>query len=167
MTPRWAWGIAFASSRSSAPTLHPRRLEFVEQIRNLCILLAVYLQVHIRMQMRNGRKSITTVQVRVVGVVVLHICLTACTCRLLNAWRGFRCGVCLRRSNQGLDDDLDLKRILRAWKKNFNCNGAHLIDKEKGEIIQLQGDQRANVRDFLVDQEICRAERIVVHGFGI
>ena len=47
------------------------------------------------------------------------------------------------------------------------CCAAAQVDKDKGEIISLQGDQRKNVRDFLVDQEICRAERIVVHGFGV
>lgn len=42
--------------------------------------------VHIRIQMRNGRKSITSVT--------------------------------------GLADDLDLKKILKAFKRNFKCNGA-------------------------------------------
>lgn len=65
----------------------------------------------------------------------------------------------------GLADDLDIKRICKAFKKNFSCNGAVQKDDEVGEVIQLSGDQRTNVKDFLVDQEICHAESIVLHGF--
>lgn len=82
---------------------------------------------HIRIQQRNGRKSITTVQ--------------------------------------GLATDLNLKLILKTWKRSFTCNGAIVEDEEHGKIIQLQGDQRTNVRDFLVNEEINRKEDIVVHGF--
>ena len=82
-------------------------------------------QPYIRIQQRNGRKSITTVQ--------------------------------------GLATDLNLK--LKTWKKSFTCNGAIVEDEEHGKIIQLQGDQRTNVRDFLVNEEINRKEDIVVHGF--
>jgi len=65
----------------------------------------------------------------------------------------------------GLADDLDIKRICKAFKKNFSCNGAVQKDEESGEVIQLSGDQRTNVKSFLVDQEICHPENIVLHGF--
>ena len=65
----------------------------------------------------------------------------------------------------GLADDLDVKRICKSFKKNFSCNGAVQKDEEVGEVIQLSGDQRANVKAFLVDQEICHASQIVLHGF--
>ena len=66
----------------------------------------------------------------------------------------------------GLADDLDIKRICKAFKKNFSCNGAVQKDEEtNGEVIQLSGDQRTNVMDFLVDQEICLKDEIVLHGF--
>lgn len=66
---------------------------------------------------------------------------------------------------QGLPEDLDLKKILRACRKNFHCNGALVPDKEKGsEVIQLQGDQRHILREFLCDQEICREDELVIHG---
>lgn len=84
-------------------------------------------KVHIRVQQRNGRKCLTTVQ--------------------------------------GLADDLDIKRILKAFKKNFSCNGALVKDEELGEIIQLSGDQRTNIREFLIDQEICADSQLVLHGF--
>jgi len=70
---------------------------------------------------------------------------------------------------QGLEDDLDLKRICKAMKRTFNCNGSIETDPDHGEIIQLQGDQRMNSRDWLIEQEIvARAEaedRLAVHGF--
>mmetsp|Transcript_23806 Transcript_23806/g.28594 ORF Transcript_23806/g.28594 Transcript_23806/m.28594 type:complete len:108 (-) Transcript_23806:142-465(-) len=65
----------------------------------------------------------------------------------------------------GLLDDLDIKRICKAFKKNFSCNGAVQKDEDSGEVIQLSGDQRTNVKEFLVDQEICHADTVVLHGF--
>lgn len=65
----------------------------------------------------------------------------------------------------GLADDLDIKRICKAFKKNFSCNGAVQKDEDAGEVIQLSGDQRTNVKSFLVSQEICQADSVVLHGF--
>eukprot|EP01041_Mallomonas_annulata_P012630 gene12630-26599_t len=83
-------------------------------------------KIHVRVQQRNGRKCITTIQ--------------------------------------GLADDLDVKKITRALKKTFQCNGTVNNDVELGEIVQLSGDQRTNVRDFFIDQEICHEDQIVIHG---
>jgi translation initiation factor 1 len=88
-------------------------------------------KIHIRVQQRNGRKCITTLQ--------------------------------------GLDTDLDIKRIGKAMKKEFNCNGNLVEDPDKGDILQFQGDQRENIRVWLLAQEILTAkeaaERLVTHGF--
>lgn len=88
-------------------------------------------KIHIRVQQRNGRKCITSIQ--------------------------------------GLDEDLDLKRICKAMRKVFNCNGNIAEDEEYGEVIQLQGDQRSNSKEWLVAQEIVpehqAKDRIVLHGF--
>ena len=84
-------------------------------------------KVHIRIQARNGRKSITSVS--------------------------------------GLATDLDLKKILKSFKKTLKCNGAILDDEELGKIIQLQGDHRVMIRDFLVEQEINVPDDIIMHGF--
>jgi len=37
-------------------------------------------------------------------------------------------------------------------------------DKEHGDIIQLQGDHRVAVKNFLIGQEICTSEQVIVHG---
>ncbi len=87
-------------------------------------------KVHIRVQQRNGKKCITSIE--------------------------------------GLDDDLDQKRICKHMRKLFNCNGNVISDELRGDIIQLQGDQRDNVRAFLLEQTVIEAhekDRIVVHVF--
>ncbi len=81
----------------------------------------------IRIQQRNGRKTLTTVQ--------------------------------------GLPSDLDQKRILKAFKKDFACNGNIVDDEDMGEVIQLQGDHRLKVQQFLVQEEIASKEKIKIHGF--
>lgn len=79
------------------------------------------------LQQRNGRKTITTVQ--------------------------------------GVPDKYDPKKLLKAMKKEFACNGhvVHSADSDDedgpapgkkddhGKVLQFQGDQRTNVKSFLVD----------------
>lgn len=83
--------------------------------------------VHIRIQQRNGRKSLTTVQ--------------------------------------GLAPDLDLRKILKALKKMFSTNGTIVNDKEMGKVLQLQGDQRKHVSEFLIKFNICGKNEVKIHGF--
>ncbi|KAI4759954.1 hypothetical protein E4T52_08068 [Aureobasidium sp. EXF-3400] len=71
--------------------------------------------IHIRIQQRNGRKTLTTVQ--------------------------------------GLPKKFDQKKILKVIKKAFACNGTIVSDTEMGEVIQLQGDQRKDVQEFLCDKK--------------
>jgi len=70
---------------------------------------------------------------------------------------------------EGLEDDLDLKRISKAMKRTFNCACVILKNKAGEDIIQLQGDHRTNVRDWLIQQEIVTEkdakEQIVLHGY--
>ncbi|OGM45949.1 hypothetical protein ABOM_005260 [Aspergillus bombycis] len=86
--------------------------------------------IHIRIQQRNGRKTLTTVQ--------------------------------------GLPKKFDQKKILKVIKKKFACNGTIVSDSEMGEVIQLQGDQRKDVQEFLTDKKEgleLDAKTIKVHGF--
>ena len=59
---------------------------------------------------------------------------------------------------------MDLKKIAKALKKTFQCNGSVTMDSELGEILQLSGDKRTDVKDFFVDQEVCHEDQIVIHG---
>ncbi|KAG9254161.1 translation initiation factor SUI1 [Emericellopsis atlantica] len=86
--------------------------------------------IHIRIQQRNGRKTLTTVQ--------------------------------------GLPKKFDQKKILKVIKKKFACNGTIVADTEMGEVIQLQGDQRKDVQEFLTDKKEglgLDAKTIKIHGF--
>lgn len=47
----------------------------------------------------------------------------------------------------------DQKKILKVIKKKFACNGTIVTDTEMGEVIQLQGDQRKDVQEFLTDKK--------------
>ncbi|KAJ5119655.1 hypothetical protein N7448_010324, partial [Penicillium atrosanguineum] len=71
--------------------------------------------IHIRIQQRNGRKTLTTVQ--------------------------------------GLPKKFDQKKILKVIKKKFACNGTIVADTEMGEVIQLQGDQRKDIQEFMTAKD--------------
>lgn len=88
---------------------------------------------------------------------------------------------------QGLPKKFDQKKILKVIKKKFGkpqnfcfyplaylltaltaCNGTIVTDTEMGEVIQLQGDQRKDVQQFLVDKKEgleLDPKTIKVHGF--
>lgn len=83
--------------------------------------------VHIRVQQRNGKKSLTTVQ--------------------------------------GLKQAYDYKKVLKELKKEFCCNGNVVDDPELGQVIQLQGDQRKNVQDFLTKNKLVKKDQLKIHGF--
>lgn len=65
---------------------------------------------------------------------------------------------------EGLDDDLDLKRICKYMKRFFNTNGCVIDDK----VIQLQGYFKDEAREWLVKEEVLTEseanERIVLRG---
>lgn len=83
--------------------------------------------IHIRIQQRNGRKSLTTIQ--------------------------------------GISQNYDLKRIIKVVKKEFHCNGTVVEHPEYGEVLQLQGDQRKNMKMFLTQIGLASSDQIKVHGF--
>ncbi|KXN82582.1 Eukaryotic translation initiation factor eIF-1, partial [Leucoagaricus sp. SymC.cos] len=82
--------------------------------------------IHIRIQQRNGRKTLTTLQ--------------------------------------GLSKNYDMKKLLKTFKKEFACNGTVVDDEKMGQVIQLQGDQRAKISNFLIENGMDRST-IKVHGF--
>lgn len=83
--------------------------------------------IHIRIQQRSGRKTLTTVQ--------------------------------------GIPQQYDLKKIVKACKKEFACNGTVVEHPEYGEVIQLQGDQRTHISSLLKKFELAKEDQIKVHGF--
>ncbi|XP_002134050.1 eukaryotic translation initiation factor eIF1-like [Drosophila pseudoobscura] len=83
--------------------------------------------VHIRIQQRKGRKTLTTVQ--------------------------------------GLSQEYDLKKIVRSCKKEFACNGTVIEHQEYGKVLQLQGDQRENICQWLTKIGLAKGHQLKVHGF--
>ncbi|BEI79501.1 hypothetical protein CcaverHIS002_0100300 [Cutaneotrichosporon cavernicola] len=102
-------------------------------------------KIHIRLQQRNGRKTITTVQ--------------------------------------GIPDKYNFSKLLKAMKKEFACNGhvVHSADSDDedspvppkkdghGNVLQFQGDQRTNVKSFIISQGLLSEkeakDQIVIHGY--
>jgi translation initiation factor 1 len=64
----------------------------------------------------------------------------------------------------GLAEDLDLKKIASYLKKKYNCNGSIIKDERFGEVITLTGDQKENVYNFLIEEEINKKDEIIVKG---
>ena len=64
----------------------------------------------------------------------------------------------------GLNENLDLHKLTKAFKKNLCCNGCVIKSKGEGDVIQLQGDQRSAVKEVLSKERIAKAEKIKVHG---
>lgn len=66
---------------------------------------------------------------------------------------------------EGLAKDLDLKKIIKYWRHEFNCSVAKTVNKDNKKIIRLQGDKRENIVNFLLSEKIIDKEKIKVHGF--
>ena len=66
---------------------------------------------------------------------------------------------------QGLPIDLDFKKLVRHFKKMWNCNGTVIANEEWGFVIQLQGDNRKAVAKFLIEEGIAKKDEIKIHGF--
>ncbi|XP_071942308.1 eukaryotic translation initiation factor 1-like [Antedon mediterranea] len=83
--------------------------------------------IHIRIQQRNGRKTLTTVS--------------------------------------GISDAYDKKKLVKVFKKQFACNGTVVEHPEHGEVIQLQGDKRNSICEFLLEINLAKKGQLKVHGF--
>mmetsp|Transcript_18452 Transcript_18452/g.32066 ORF Transcript_18452/g.32066 Transcript_18452/m.32066 type:complete len:116 (+) Transcript_18452:149-496(+) len=83
--------------------------------------------VHIRIQQRNGRKTLTTAS--------------------------------------GINQEINFDKVLKVFKKAFCCNGTIVTDPDLGKVIQLQGDQRKKIAQFLIEEEICKKDQVKIHGF--
>jgi translation initiation factor 1 len=64
----------------------------------------------------------------------------------------------------GMAEDLDLKKIISYLKKKYNCNGSIIKDEQFGEVITLTGDQKENVYNFLIAEEINKKDEIIIKG---
>jgi translation initiation factor 1 len=75
-----------------------------------------------------------------------------------------RTGKKLQTFFYGLGDEFDLKKIIKHFKKTFSCTGSIEKSEEFGEVIKLTGDQRKRIFDFLISEEICSKNDIIMKG---
>jgi len=61
-------------------------------------------------------------------------------------------------------EDLDLKKLLKYFKKTYNCNGTILDDEKFGNVITLTGNQRDNVYNFFIAEELYNEDDIIIKG---
>ena len=66
---------------------------------------------------------------------------------------------------EGLNTSIDIKKLAKYIKKIFNCNGSIIKTDNNIDIIQLQGDQRENMKNFLIKENIIAEDFIKIHGF--
>ena len=83
-------------------------------------------EIHIRIQKRNGKKSITTVQ--------------------------------------GLSQK-EATATHKKLVKKLCCGGSVKEDEKYGTILQLNGDQREEIKTFLITTAKMPESRITIHGF--
>ncbi|VDN05192.1 unnamed protein product [Thelazia callipaeda] len=53
----------------------------------------------------------------------------------------------------------------KIYREEYNCNGTTVDHPEYGEVIQLTGDQRQHIKDFLCRVGIVKEENCKIHGF--
>ncbi|XP_037584316.1 eukaryotic translation initiation factor 1-like [Cebus imitator] len=66
---------------------------------------------------------------------------------------------------QGIADDYDKKKLVKAFKKKSACNGTIIEHPEYGEFIQLQGDQLKNICQVPLEIALPKDNQLKVHGF--
>lgn len=91
--------------------------------------------VHIRVQQRNGRKSITTVE---------------------------NLATCNDEAVSGMTDIKYLENVAKFFRKKFKCSAAV---KKEDKVIQLSGDNRQDIKKFLIENNTVSEDGIKVHGF--
>lgn len=95
--------------------------------------------VHIRIQQRNGRKTLTTVQ----GIDVNYD-----KKKLVKAFKKVRAVTFCRHCFPMLQYSYVITTFFCPHQR-FACNGTVIDHPEYGEVIQVQGDQRSNIRQFI------------------
>lgn len=84
------------------------------------------IKIHIRLQQRNGKKTVTTVA----GLLVDH------------------------------------QKFSTTLKKLFHCRGSVKCDSDTNlYILEFSGDQRQNIKQYLIKEHISDDKNIIIHGY--
>ena len=66
---------------------------------------------------------------------------------------------------QGLPEEIDFQKLARVWRKEWKCISAVIDGDDFGKVIQLSGDHRKLVAQFLIYEGIALQKEIKIHGF--
>lgn len=64
---------------------------------------------------------------------------------------------------QNMPAEYDLKKLVKALRKTYACNGAVVEHQVYGEVVILQGDKRMAIHEFLTKVGLVKAENIKFH----
>lgn len=64
---------------------------------------------------------------------------------------------------ENIPGEYDLKKLVKALRKTYACNGAVVEHKVYGEVVILQGDKRTSIYEFLTKVGLVKAENIKFH----
>jgi translation initiation factor 1 len=65
---------------------------------------------------------------------------------------------------QGLYEGLDFERLSKEFRKRWGCSSIIVQDKEGATVIQLQGDQRVHLKEFLLAEQLVWPAQLRVYG---
>lgn len=66
---------------------------------------------------------------------------------------------------EGLPPTTDFRKVLAGLQGPLCCGGSLVQDKEAGTVLQLNGDHRAKVKEYLIEKGITPKHRIQTHGY--
>ncbi|KAH8606389.1 putative Translation initiation factor SUI1 [Trypanosoma vivax] len=69
-------------------------------------------------------------------------------------------------SVQGLNQDLNFRRINREFQRRWGCNGTVISTSDAGKVIQLQGDWSHHIRKFLLDEHMATEQNLEIHSLN-
>ncbi len=75
-----------------------------------------------------------------------------------------RTGKKLATNIYGFGIEYDLEKIVKHWQKQYHCTGSIENSDKFGQVIKLTGDHKIKIVDFLVNEEICRRDDIIIKG---
>eukprot|EP01084_Bolivina_argentea_P038433 71044_1 len=65
----------------------------------------------------------------------------------------------------GLPVKLNLNKLITKMKKKWSTGATIVQHKEKGDVIQIQGDLRRSIYEFLISLDIAQKSQITIHGY--
>ena len=68
---------------------------------------------------------------------------------------------------EGLSQNIPLKTLTKTLSSLFECSAIVVDDEERGKIITLKGDQRMNVVQYMLRENIVRRDQIVCPGLDL